>query len=266
VLKAYADHWGLITGASSGIGAEFARQLAARGMHVVLVARREDRLRDLARELEAAHGIRCEIVPADLARPQAGRDLLAEVTRRGIEVELLVNNAGFGLVSSVEETDVGLALELIQVNVASLTELTVVMAKDMARRGHGGIINIGSIVSFQPVGFMGVYAASKAYVLHFSEALWAELRPRGVTVTTLCPGTTRTDFFDRSGVPGWAERNRGQDVTTVVRTGLRAFDAGRHYVVSGWINYLLSLAVRLAPRATVVLGSMSVFRPRAERR
>ena len=266
MLKAYADHWGLVTGASSGIGAEFARQLAARGMHLVLVARREDRLRDLARELEAAHGIRCEIVAADLARPLAGRELLAEVSRRGIEVELLVNNAGFGLVSSVEETDVGLALELIQVNVASLTELTVVMAKDMAQRGHGGIINIGSIVSFQPVGYMGVYAASKAYVLHFSEALWAELRPRGVTVTTLCPGTTRTDFFDRSGVPGWAERNRGQDVTTVVRTGLRAFDAGRHYVVSGWINYLLSLAVRLAPRATVVLGSMSVFRPRAERR
>jgi len=264
LFKDYSDHWGLITGASSGIGAEFARQLAARGMNCVLVARREDRLRDLARELTAAHGIRCEIIAADLALPRAGRDLLAEVSRRGITVDLLVNNAGFGMVSSVAETDVGRALELIQVNVACLTELTLLAAKEMARRGHGGIINIGSIVSFQPVGYMGVYAASKAYVLHFSETLWAELRSRGVTVTTLCPGTTRTEFFDHSGVPGWADQNRGQDVTTVVRTGLRAFDSGRQYVIPGWTNYLLSLAVRLATRAMVVTGSMSVFRRRAE--
>ncbi|MFM8703608.1 MAG: SDR family NAD(P)-dependent oxidoreductase [Planctomycetia bacterium] len=262
VLKAYAGQWGLVTGASSGIGAEFARQLAARGMDCVLVARREDRLRALASELQSAHGICCEIVVADLSRPHAGRDLLAEVSRRGIAVELLVNNAGFGMVSSVEETDVGQALELIRVNVAGLTELTLLAAKEMVRRGHGGIINIGSIVSFQPVGYMGVYAASKAYVLHFSEALWAELRPHGVTVTTLCPGTTRTEFFDRSGVPGWAERNRGEDVTSVVRTGLAAFDSGRHYVVSGWINYLVSLAARLATRAAVVTWSMSIFRRR----
>lgn len=266
MLKAYLDRWGLVTGASSGIGAEFARQLAARGMHCVLVARREDRLQELAGELRAAHGIRCEIVVIDLSRPRAGRDLLAEMARRGIVVDLLVNNAGFGMVSSVGETDVGRALELIQLNVACLTELTLLFAKEMARRGNGGIINIGSIVSFQPVGYMGVYAASKAYVLHFSEALWAELRPRGVTVTTLCPGTTRTEFFDQSGVPGWAEQNRGQDVKTVVRTGLAAFDAGRQYVVSGWKNYLLSLAVRLATRATVVQGTMSVFRQRAETR
>ena len=228
-------------------------------MQCVLVARREDRLRDLAQELESAHGIRCEIVPADLSQPHAGRELLAEVARRGIAVELLVNNAGFGLVASVEKTDVGRALELIQVNVVGLTELTLVAAKEMVQRGHGGIINVGSIASFQPVGYMGAYAASKAYVLHFSEALWAELRSHGVTVTTLCPGTTRTEFFDRSGVPGWAEQNRGEDVQSVVRTGLKAFDAGRPYVVSGWTNYLLSLAVRLATRATVVKWSMSVF-------
>jgi short-subunit dehydrogenase len=261
VLNAYAGQWSLVTGASSGIGAEFARQLAARGMHCVLVARRDDRLRALAEELEAAHGIRCEIVSADLSLPRAGRELLAEVSRRGIVVDLLVNNAGFGMVSSVDETDVGRALELIQVNVACLTELTLLAAKEMVRRGHGGIINVGSVVSFQPVAYMGVYAASKAYVLHFSEALWAELRPRGVTVTTLCPGTTRTEFFDHSGVPGWAERNRGQDVKTVVRTGLEAFDAGRQYVISGWTNYLLTLAVRLATRATVVNWSLSIFRP-----
>jgi short-subunit dehydrogenase len=162
----------------------------------------------------------------------------------------------------VEKTDVGRALELIQVNVTGLTELTLLAVKEMAARGHGGIINIGSVVSFQPVGYMAVYAASKAYVLHFSEALWAELRPRGVTVTTLCPGTTRTEFFDRSGVPGWAERNRGQDVESVVRTGLEAFDAGRQCVIPGWTNYLVSLAVRLGTRATVVKWSTSIFRHR----
>lgn len=261
VLKAYADHWCLVTGASSGIGAEFARQLAARGMHCVLVARREDRLQALARELEAAHGVRCEIVTADLSQPHAGRDLLAEVSRRGIAVELLVNNAGVGLVSSVEKTDVERALELIQINVVGLTELTLLAAKEMIRHGHGGIINIGSLVSFQPVGYMGVYAASKAYVLHFSEALWAELRAHGVKVMTLCPGTTRTEFFDQSGVPGWAEKNRGETAESVVRTGLAAFDSGRHYVVSGWTNYLVSLAARLATRATVAKWSMSIFRP-----
>ena len=262
MLRAYASHWGLVTGASSGIGAEFARQLAARGMHCVLVARREDRLGALARELEAAHGIRCEIVSADLSQPHAGRELLAEVSRRGIELELLVNNAGFGMVTVLEETDVGRALELLQVNITSLTELTLLVAKEMVQRGHGGIINIGSVVSFQPVAYMAAYAASKAYVLHFSEGLWAELQPRGVTVTTLCPGTTRTEFFDRSGVPGWAERKRGQDVTAVVCTGLKAFDAGRPSVVSGWTNYLVTLAVRLATRATVVRWSLSIFRPR----
>jgi uncharacterized protein len=262
VFHAYAGKWGLVTGASSGIGAEFARQLAARGMHCVLVARRQDRLQTLAAELAAAHGIRCEIVAADLSRPRAGRELLAEVSRRGIAVELLVNNAGFGMVAPLQETDVGRALELIQVNVACLTELTLLMAKEMVQRGHGGIINIGSVVSFQPVALMGVYAASKAYVLNLSEALWAELRPRGVTVTTLCPGTTRTEFFDHSGVPGWAERQGGQDVTTVVRTGLEAFDAGRQYVVSGWKNYLVTLAVRLATRAAVVNWTLSIFRPR----
>lgn len=233
-------------------------------MHCVLVARREERLQALAEELQAAYGTRCEIVSTDLSQPRAGRELLAEVSRRGITVELLVNNAGFGMVASVEETDVGRALELIQVNVACLTELTLSAAKDMVRRGHGGIINVGSIVSFQPVGYMGVYAASKAYVLHFGEALWAELRPHGVTVTTLCPGTTRTEFFDHSGVPGWAERNRGQDVKTVVRTGLQAFDSGRQYAIPGWTNYLVTLAVRFATRATVVTWSMSLFRRRFE--
>ncbi|MFN8856423.1 MAG: SDR family NAD(P)-dependent oxidoreductase [Planctomycetaceae bacterium] len=261
MLKAYADHWGLITGASSGIGAEFARQLAGRGMHLVLVARRQERLLELAESLKVAHGTKCEIIVADLAEAGSAQRLLSEVASRGIEIELLVNNAGVGLVAEVDDTDITRVQQMLQLNIVTLTELTIAVVQQMLLRGHGGVINLASVVSFQPVGYMGAYAASKAFVLHFSEALWGECRSRGVTITALCPGTTRTEFFDHSGAPGWAEKNRSQDARTVVRTGLAAFDKRKQYVVSGWINYILSLAVRLAPRATAVKGSMSVCKP-----
>ena len=254
----------LVTGASRGIGRDIALALAREGADVAVLATTLEGAAATAAEIRALG----QRALALACRVQIAAEVSAAFARTAEElgpVQLLVNNAGFGMVSAVEETDVGQALELIQVNVTCLTALTLSAAKEMVRRGHGGIINIGSIASFQPVAYMGVYAASKAYVLHFSEALWAELRPRGVTVTTLCPGTTRTEFFDRSGVPGWAERNRGQDVQTVVRTGLAAFDAGRQYVISGWMNYLVSLAVRLATRASVVEWSLSIFRPRYSR-
>jgi hypothetical protein len=262
VLKAYADHWALITGASSGIGAEFARQLAARGMHLVLTARREPLLAQLAAELHQAHGTKTEIILADLSKPEEPARLIAEIASRGLIIELLVNNAGFGQVSEIEKTELPRILEMIQVNIAALTELTYRVLPGMLVRGHGGIINVASVAAFQPVGYMGAYAASKAYVLHFSEALWGEARDRGVTITALCPGTTRTEFFNVSGVPGWLERHSAQDVRPVVRSALKAFEKGRQYVVSGWKNYILSLLVRIATRATVVRESMKYFRPR----
>jgi len=260
VLKAYADHWALITGASSGIGAEFARQLAARGMHLVLTARREQLLTNLAAELHQAHGTKTEIIIADLSNLEEPARLLEEVTRRGLTIELLVNNAGFGQVSEIEKTDLARVLEMVRVNISALTELTYRVLPQMLARGHGGIINVASVAAFQPVGYMGAYAASKAYVLHFSEALWAEARERGVTITTLCPGTTRTDFFNISGVPGWLERHSAQDVRPVVRSALKALEKRRQYVVSGWKNYILALLVRIATRATVVKESMKYFR------
>lgn len=260
MLKAYADHWALITGASSGIGAEFARQLAARGMHLVLTARREQLLTQLAAELHQAHGTKTEIIVADLSNPGEPARLLEEIGKRGVTLELLVNNAGFGQIGEIEKTDVSRVLELIQVNIAALTELTYRVLPAMLERGHGGIINVASVAAFQPVGYMGAYAASKAYVLHFSESLWAEARDRGVTVTTLCPGTTRTDFFDVSGAPGWLERHSAQDVKPVVRAGLKAFEKRRQYVVSSWKSYILALLVRIATRATVVKESMKYFR------
>jgi short-subunit dehydrogenase len=262
VLKAFADQWALITGASSGIGAEFARQLAARGMHLVLVARRELLLKNLAEELHRQHGTKCEIIIADLARPEEPARVLAEVEARGLTIELLVNNAGIGYVSEVDRTDVARILELVRLNVAALTELSLRVLPGMMQRGHGGVINVASVAGFQPVAYMGAYAASKAYVLHFSEALWAEARERGVTVTTLCPGTTRTEFFDVAGASDWLARHSSQDVKPVVRAALKAFEKRRQYVVSGWKNYIFSLLVRLATRATVVKESMKYFRPK----
>jgi len=260
VLQAYADHWALITGASSGIGAEFARQLAARGMHLVLSARREQLLTQLAAELHQAHGTKTEIIVADLSNRQEPARLLQEIEKRGVTLELLVNNAGFGVVGEFEKTDTSRILEMIQVNVVALSELTLRVLPGMLSRGHGGVINVSSVAAFQPVGYMGAYAATKTYVLHFSEALWAELRERGVTVTTLCPGTTRTDFFKSSGLPNWLEKHSAQDVKPVVRTALKALEKRRSYVVSGWKNYILSLLVRIAARATVVKESLKYFR------
>ncbi|MBS0266333.1 MAG: SDR family oxidoreductase [Planctomycetes bacterium] len=262
MLKAFADQWALVTGASSGIGAEFARQLAARGMHLVLAARRESLLTQLAAELMQAHGTKTEIVVVDLARADEPVRLLQEIERRGITIELVINNAGFGYVSPIETTDIDRVLEMVRLNISALTELTLRVLPGMMERGHGGVINIASVAAFQPVGYMGAYAASKSYVLHFSEALWAEAREKGVTVTTLCPGTTKTDFFQVSGAPSFLDRHSSQDVRQVVKTGLKAFEKGRQYVVSGWKNYILSLLVRIATRGTVVKESMKFFRPK----
>lgn len=266
MIKNYAERWGLITGASSGIGAEFARQLAARGMHLVLTARRGDLLQQLADELYTAHGTKTEVIVGDLAQPGRARKLLDEVQNRKIEIDLLVNNAGFGCVSTVENTDPQRMTDLIQVNVTALTELTYLILPEMLARKQGGVINIASTAAFQPVAYMGVYSASKAYVLHFSESLWAETRPRGVTVMAMCPGTTNTDFFDNSGAVGWLEKHSSQTVDQVVRAALVGFDKGRQYYISGWKNYFLSLLVRLATRATAVKGSIKYFKPRKSTR
>lgn len=261
MIRGYADKWALITGASSGIGAEFARRLAARGMHLVLVARRRELMESLAQELHTAHGTKCEIIVSDLGDPTQPPALYDDVKRRKIKVSLLINNAGFGHVGQILETDVNRIHELLRLNIEALTDLTYRFLPDMIAAGEGGIINVSSVAAFQPVAYMGVYAASKAYVLHFSEALWAEAWDYGVTVMALCPGTTRTAFFDISGVKGWLNNKRAQNVDQVVKTALKAFDRRKQYVVSGWINYMLTLAVRIAMRRVAVRESMRYFRP-----
>ncbi len=266
MIEEFADRWALVTGSSSGIGVEFAHRLASRGMHLVLTARREEAMRELAGELHTRHGTRCEIIPGDLADPSTPARLMEEIRNREIEIELLVNNAGFAIAADIEATDTQRVLDMLQVNMTSLTELTYAVLPTMLAREHGAIINVASVAAFQPVAFMGPYAASKSYVLHFTEALWAEARDRNVTVMALCPGITRTSFFEVAGVPNWLKKHSSQSPEQVVRAAMKGLDKRRQYYVSGWKNYILSLAVRLASRKMAVTESMKYFRPKKKKR
>jgi uncharacterized protein len=266
VLEAYADRWALITGASSGIGAEFARQLAARGMHLVLTARRRDLLERLAEDLHIRHGTKSEIIDGDLSDPGEPARIVETIATRGIIIDLLVNNAGFAVIGDSVTADRERVLELVRLNVDSLTDLTYRVLPGMVERRQGAIVNVSSLSAFQPVPYMAAYSASKAYVLHFSEALWAEVFPSNVTVMALCPGATRTDFFDAAGIPGWLKKHSSQSPEQVVRSALRALEKRKQYIVTGWKNYFLSLLVRIARRKTVVRQSMRYFRPVSQKR
>src|ERR671934_3131179 len=188
----------LITGASSGIGEEFARQLAARGHGVFLVARREERLRALADDLERLHGIRAEVATADLADPDQTEALPGRVAERGLDVEVLVNNAGFTTVGDVHENP-DRQLGMIRVNCEALVALTTACLPAMVERGRGAVIQVASVAGFQPIPVQAVYAATKAFVLSFSEAVSTELRGTGVTMTVLCPGPVATEFVEAAG-------------------------------------------------------------------
>jgi len=262
VLDAYADRWALITGASSGIGAEFARRLSAHGMHLVLTARRKELLDKLADELHTRHGTKTEIIVGDLTDSAEPQRLCESIAAKGIQIELLVNNAGFGWVGTIDETEQSRMRDLVQLNVASMTELTYRILPGMMERGHGGIINVSSVAGFQPVAYMPTYSASKAFVLHFSEALWAECRDRGVTVTALCPGTTQTDFFDVANVPGWLKKHDFSTPEQVVKAAIKALERRKQFVIPGFKNWLITFGVRIARRKMVVLQSMKFFRPR----
>lgn len=260
VLDAFNDRWALITGASSGIGAEFAARLAGRGMHLILAARRTERMNALAEDLLTKHGTKCHIVTIDLATPDAGERLYREVENLGVHVELLVNNAGFTVIGELESTTPDVVQQMLNLNILTLTDLTYRVLPGMLERGHGAIINVSSLAAFQPVAYMGAYAASKSYVLHFSEALWAEARSRGVTVMALCPGVTATEFFKSAGVPQWLEKHSSQTPLRVVRTALTALEKRRQYVIPGWRDYLITLLVRMTTRRTAVNESKRYFR------
>ena len=235
-------------------------------MHLVLTARRQHLLEELAQELHTRHGTHCDVVPLDLSDAAQVKTLIGEIVSRGRTIELLVNCAGFAVVSDIANTDVDRVAELVRLNVGAMTEITYRILPGMIERGHGAIINVSSLAAFQPVAYMGAYAASKAYALHFSEALWAETRDFGVTVMALCPGVTETDFFNVAGVPGWLKKQRSLTPEQVVRAALKSLEKKRQCKVVGWKNYLLSLLVRIASRKRVVIESMKYFRPKKKKK
>jgi len=240
----------LVTGASSGLGLEYAKLFAAAKHDLLLVARRRDRLEALAAELRSSHAVAAHVVAADLASPEAPQQVFEEARRLGLEVEFLVNNAGLGASGAFAELPLGRELEMIQVNVTALVSLTRLFLPAMLSRKRGRILNVGSTAGFPPGPFMAVYYASKAFVNSFTEALWYELRGTGVTATVSCPGATATEF---SGVAGNDRsllfRLGAASAATVAKQGYRAMMKGKPMVVHGLRNKLTIQSLRLTPRA-----------------
>jgi short-subunit dehydrogenase len=249
----------LITGASSGIGEVFARKLAARGHNLLLVARSEDKLITLCNELGRIKSIHAQYVAMDLSEPDAPARLFEETQKRGLEIDLLINNAGFGSMGDFAKLDLQRELDMIDLNVRSLVELTQRFLVPMRERKSGSIINVASTAGFQPVPFMATYAATKAFVLSFSEALWEENRPHGVKVMALCPGVTDTNFFEASRMQRPPARI-SQTAADVVDTALRGLARGKSSVISGWTNFLMVESERLAPRSLVLRTAGMVLR------
>ena len=242
----------LVTGASAGLGAEFARAYAAQGRSLLLVARREERLVALARELTRAHGVDVRHFALDLARPDACARLEAWCDEQGLTIDVLVNNAGAGAQGTFAELERARQLDLLALNVVAATDLAHRFGVRMAARGRGSILNLASTAGFMPGPGMAVYYASKAYVLSLSEALSSEFARHGVRVTALCPGPTETEFRVAAGRP----RSRILDAVAmqpepVVAAGMRALERGRPVCVPGLFNTLCCVAVRFLPRAFV---------------
>ncbi|HEX7124785.1 MAG TPA: SDR family oxidoreductase [Thermodesulfobacteriota bacterium] len=250
----------LVTGASSGIGEVFARRLSARGLDLVLVARRAERLERLAAELRPS-GRRVEVIALDLARPGADAALEAEVARRGLEVGWLINNAGFGFHGAAVDLDPARQADMIQLNVGAVAALARRFLPPMLARGAGVVLNVASTAAFQPVPYFAVYAATKAFVRSFSEALAEEVEGRGVRVVCLCPGPTATEFFDRSGLSPKFAGVRMLPAEVVVDAGLRGVDAGRRVVVPGLANALVAHATRFIPGRLVTRAGARIMRP-----
>jgi len=259
----------LVTGASSGIGRELARLLAEEGLDLVLVARRSDRLEDLARELSVAHGVSARVLARDLASPSSAREIVEELERERLEVDVLVNSAGFGVYGRFWETEIDRQMEVLEVNVVALTELTGRLLPGMVSRARGRILNLASTAAFQPGPYMAVYYATKSFVLSFSEALAEELSGTGVTVTALCPGPTITEFQEAAGIEDtWLFRGPlVMDAQSVAKAGWAGAKRGKRVVIPGLGNKILKETVRFSPRrlTTSVAGRIQKRRSGSEK-
>ena len=240
----------LITGASSGLGLEFAELLAAQKVNLVLAARRREPMEELAADLRRKHGVDVVVEPIDLAAPGAAARLKGSLDERALQINILVNNAGYGLHGEFLETPIERTTDMIQLNITALTELSYVFGRDMASRGSGQILLIASLLGLQPVPTYAAYAATKSYVLAFGEALHEELRPQGVAVTSLCPGHTETGFDAAADAPvSPMLRLLTMKPRPVVASGLRALGRGKASVIPGFLNNIIAFSNRLTPRS-----------------
>ena len=258
--------YALITGASSGIGEQFARALAARGHNLVLVARSREKLQSLAAELARVNGILAEALPFDLSAAGAADQLARALGERGHEIDLLVNNAGFGARGEFWQLPLDRQSEMLRLNIHAVVELTHRLLPAMIAKRHGAIINVSSTASFQPVPYTTTYAATKAFVTSFSLGLAEELRAYGVAVVTLCPGGTRTNFFEasqygRRDFPGGL-----QPAEEVAQEALKALDRGGGLVVPRLFNKVGVFVQRFVPRSLVMRVAANLFKPETARR
>ena len=260
-MDAWKGKWALVTGASAGIGKALAEDLAAGGTHLVLTARRVDRLEQLAKSLAQRHQIRTEVFAADLTSPSAPEEIFAFTQEKGIAVDLLINNAGFGSYGEFASDDLQRLLGMVQVNCSAVVHLTRLVVPQMIARKRGDILVVASTASFQAVPYISTYAATKAFDLLFAEGLAEELKPHGIRVCALCPGSTESEFHEVARQTQFIAKHRQETAAKVARTGLKALAAGRSYVISGFGNYLGAATQRIVPRRLVTRVAGNMFRP-----
>ncbi|HXM95700.1 MAG TPA: SDR family oxidoreductase [Candidatus Dormibacteraeota bacterium] len=257
--------WALVTGASAGIGVALAEELARGGTHLILTARRKDRLENLARTLTEKHKIRTEVLPADLTDASAPEKIFALTSEKGITVDLLINNAGFGQYGEFHSTETKRLLDMVQVNCAAVVHLTRLYLPEMVARRSGDVLIVASTAAFQAVPYISTYAATKAFDLFLAEGLAEEMKPYGIRVCALCPGSTESEFHEVAGQTHITAMNAKRETAEkVARTGLRALAAGKSYVISGVGNYLGAQSQRLVPRSVVTSIAARLFRPKKQ--
>jgi len=260
----WKGRWALVTGASSGIGVALASQLAAGGTHLLLTARRRDRLEDLARKLSAAHGIQTEVIVADLAQPGAPDEIHSFTREKGLAIDLLINNAGFGQYGELSQVATQRLLDMVQVNCMAVVHLTRLFLPDMITRRRGDILILASTAAFQAVPYISTYAATKAFDLYFAEGLAEEMKPYGIRVCALCPGSTESEFHAAAGQEQFTSQNP-ETAEKVARLGLQALASGKSYVISGLGNYMGAHSQRIVPRRMVTRIAANMFRPDKKR-
>lgn len=260
MMSEWKGKWALITGASAGIGVALAEELAAGGTNLVLTARRLDRLQEVAKSLSTKHGIQTQVFAADLAQRVAPQRIYDFTRDKGLRIDLLINNAGFGQYGELHQVETERLVDMVEVNCTAVVHLTRLFLPDMVARHSGDILILASTAAFQAVPYISTYAATKAFDLLFAEGLAEEMKPHGIRVCALCPGSTESEFHAVAQQERFTAKKQ-EPAGKVARTGLQALEAGKSYVISGVGNYLGAHSQRLVPRGVVTRIAGNMFRP-----